>query len=800
MNRFASAALFFPVGLVLSTARAAERPESAAPIVAPANAARVDIPESLRKAAKHFGLDLDSVPAFHDKRNWMELAYDGKRRGMAVPHKACVIIEYGLQRFWLADMFPHPDPTTVVGPFAGNAITMLDLPTVMRDGLAKRNYGTHIHAISAMMRCDDPALAKLGLGALPYAMNGNVTDVQSFLHYSEAALPSRRNKLAAMGLTKEVNAAIAAMNHGRERIAAVTVQPAKRDYQPGYDPTMEQRHGIGVLPEEAWGEEKNGLQAALTVPETLKLNEMFPVHFVVRNISPAPIRFSLPGHTGNLSVRFGDGRRSSGTEGIRGHSQPLTHWSLDPGHQTAVLCANLQIMAKDEIRPKGAIDNAIPGPVTIWASTYSSDKWSHAPDRDPELVAVPDDEWKGSLKTAERTFALLAAQAPFEPSPPPDLPADHGLGHVRGFPEGLDYHRSEVIALDTAIQLYLNDKDDAHWIIDHDSYHTALAWGPIRAEGLGKLGLLKLIEAASRELVATPGDHRDGYRRVNALVGGAKPLATLGLQLVPELKIPDLDSVPPDGLIRLIRSRRNALAAMGLEDETTSVLDILTKIYPPLPPDDDFTVVSTTDSPEALPDAAWGPENDGIRAAALMPDRITDGATKNVRIFIRNTSDRDIRLTVSDHSGYDYATATDLKGVPLSSARPIVYPNGFSGFIAPVYDPGISRQHPPLATLTKLLLEPGAVHELQTPTALAYAKDKKAQRQRTTGRWPEGTPAVTTITGPPTGALVTWHLHTANGAEYSQDLEKRTWPARGGWSGILETAPTKVTLQAQPDE
>ncbi len=53
-----------------------------------------------------------------------------------------------------------------------------------------------------------------------------------------------------------------------------------------------------------------------------------------------------------------------------------------------------------------------------------------------------------------------------------------------------------------------------------------------------------------------------------------------------------------------------------------------------------------------------------------MPDAITDGATENVRIFIRNTSDRDIRLTVSDHAGYDYATATDPKDERMRT-RPI---------------------------------------------------------------------------------------------------------------------------------
>lgn len=144
-----------------------------------------------------------------------------------------------------------------------------------------------------------------------------------------------------------------------------------------------------------------------------------------------------------------------------------------------------------------------------------------------------------------------------------------------------------------------------------------------------------------------------------------------------------------------------------------------------------------------------------------------------------------------------------MKGAPLPSDRPLVYPSGFSGFIVPEYDPGVSQQNPPTATLTKLLLKPGAVYELKTPTALSYpiAKPEAANGGRMMGfgqPWPEGTPAVTSLSGPPVEAFVTWHLHTANGAEYSKKDGQRTWPTRGGWSGILETAPAKMSLQAAP--
>ncbi|MDG1071659.1 MAG: hypothetical protein P8P32_08610 [Akkermansiaceae bacterium] len=46
------------------------------------------------------------------------------------------------------------------------------------------------------------------------------------------------------------------------------------------------------------------------------------------------------------------------------------------------------------------------------------------------------------------------------------------------------------------------------------------------------------------------------------------------------------------------------------------------------------------------------------------------------------------------------------------------------------------------------------------------------------------------------GALIIWRLHTANGAEHSKDLKSRTQPPKGGWAGILETAPLKISLRA----
>lgn len=217
---------------------------------------------------------------------------------MELTSKVSVIVEDGLIRFWLADRFPHPNPTTVVGPFQGNAIKKLNLPKVLREGIAERNFSSHMQTISGLLSSDEMNLAKLGLEALPFAMEQDVRDVDSFLHFAERSLPRRVEAFEKMGLAKKTKAALASMEKARKRIKAVAVEAVRPGYQPGYDPRKERRkerrNGIGVLPETAWGEEKDGLQAALTAPEELELNERITVWFVFRNVSDTTLRVSLP--------------------------------------------------------------------------------------------------------------------------------------------------------------------------------------------------------------------------------------------------------------------------------------------------------------------------------------------------------------------------------------------------------------------------------------------------------------------------------------------------------------------------
>jgi hypothetical protein len=375
------------------------------PIVAPKNAAAVPIPDLLQRAAKKLGLDPSKVPAFYDDRNILELSFYGNRRGIPGPDKSGILIKKGLQRYWLADQFPDPKPTTILGPFDGNAIEDLKLLQVFQEGLKERNYGSHMQALRGLLHSEDPGLVRFALQIVPPSMSERPSEVESFLHFLKSALPARQEAFAKMGLAKETTAALKSMKLAHARIAAVTVQPPARAYQAGYDPAKEQRNGIGILPDDAWGEPKNGLQAALTTPPTLKLNERVPLYFVFRNITDDTIRVSFPGTTGNLRLRYESTPHLTygGTEGIGGLRQALTHWSLPPGQQAMVFCRDLQIMKKGTISPKGAYENGKPDTISLWASSDSDDEWEYRRNQEPRLVAVPESGWSDTCPPGSGT-------------------------------------------------------------------------------------------------------------------------------------------------------------------------------------------------------------------------------------------------------------------------------------------------------------------------------------------------------------------------------------------------------------
>ena len=471
-----------------------------------------------------------------------------------------------------------------------------------------------------------------------------------------------------------------------------------------------------------------------------------------------------------------------------GHDRNFAErWELKPGHQANVSARPIQFRGPDEeLALTRSWSDVLPGMQT-WTARISNrgEHWVRSPKDDGTSVkfVVPPGEWLGSLKAPPRRVELLRDKVPVQITSPRGLPADHELNHVLGPPQTINGSRTERIELRDGLTFYLNTERDQHWLADYARYTQTLYWGPIAGDQLSRLELLDQIAHRSRQLVLNAPDSSPAHRRVRLLVSSSQPLAELGLQLALLLDVPNpKESIPWDDVARMIRDRRVELQRMKLTSPMRAALEKLTVHDPALPDDSEFQVVSSQAVPQQVPDDAWGPANDGLCAAALMPEAIEEGKAVPVRLFLRNVGSKDIHLTVSDRPGYDYAAAADVHGAKLTTARPLVYPMGFASAIYPELNPGQNTSNPPLTTLTKILLRPGASMELKTKTALRLNRaDEPLQQPFQLGHAEDsGQAGVTIINSKATEAFVTWHLHTANGAIHSKDLRRRLWPAKGG--------------------
>lgn len=573
--------------------------------------------------------------------------------------------------------------------------------------------------------------------------------------------------------------------------AIVASEPAT-PYIQGYDPANSDREHMHLVPDEAWGEVVNGLQTAISAPEKIRLNEVVTMHLVVRNVSPKTIRVSLPKHPLILSVQRVGGRL---IYTVNGRSEEWHSWELTPGHQADLACPPVQVLALGDFGLRNALTQLKAGEHRLYAHTGTNgNRLLTGDDGVRREVPLPKGEWTGWLSTAKRPIEIVGEKAKFGVTPHARLPRGNGLKYVVGstpFATG----RTEWIEMGDGLTFALNGSSDEHWLADHGTYNQGVYWGPIPAGRLKRLKLLEEVKQLSQKFIENARfDHQIDHR-IAVLITCQQPLTEIGLEFAARRKKPKpTASVPSDYLVRTIRDRRVELIEMGLDEPMNQAMAVLTADDPTLPDDSPFQVISSKAIPADLQDDAWGPENDGLRAAALMPDSITAGFTELVRLFIRNVSDRDIRLAISERAGYDYATAVDVDGNKLESMRPLVYPNFFASVITAELNPGQVTQYPPTATLAKILLKPGAVFELSTKTALHF--HTPGQPVEYIGITPpDGKPAVTYIKTKPTAAWVTWHLHTANGAIHSPDLKRRLWPAKGGWSGLLRTAPVRINLK-----
>lgn len=572
-------------------------------------------------------------------------------------------------------------------------------------------------------------------------------------------------------------------------------ESADRQYRPGYDAEKTPRKYLRGLPEPAWGPEIKGLQAGLVAPKSIRMNEVTTFYLVVRNVSDRTIRVSVPERPVLVNIQPGESTLSYTMSGGGG---ALVAWELKPGHQVDIASPPVQALAAGDFGLRKALTALRPGPhrLTAWTGAYGKG-WVLNEDGTRREIVTPKDEWRGKLAAAKRMMEIVPDKAPFkvtELTGLPGLPDDHGLSHVVGRPPTLNQGRVEWIALRDGLDFAFDCSHDEHWLLD-GRYSIAVFWGPIPAGRLQELGLLDRFVRLSREHILADTYPSEKDERVANLISCEQPLAGIGLDFVSLLKLPNpTERIPTDYVARTIRDRRVTLTAMGLAKPMQKALEHLTANDPPLPDDSQFRVIADDTLPAGLPEDAWGPKNDGLQAAALMPDAIAEGETKPVRLLIRNVSDRDIRLAVSERTGYDYARAVDLDDNKVPSIRPLVYPTFFASVIMPEINPGQNTQRPPTATLKMILLRPGAAFELTTPTALSYHSPENANESYKRMTPTKEQPAVTHINSKPGDVVVTWHLHTANGASHSYDLKRRLWPARGSWSGLLTTAPVQITL------
>ncbi|MFP6674742.1 MAG: hypothetical protein VB878_06665 [Pirellulaceae bacterium] len=591
---------------------------------------------------------------------------------------------------------------------------------------------------------------------------------------------------------------------GEERKTPGNSEPTRPEptrYYRGYDPQTSAIAGIDPVPETAWGEAVDGLQAAFISPATVRRGEVLTGYFVVKNISNKTIRVSFPVHP---YLRVYPDATPSISHGFVHEWDFVRKLELRPGYQAKLAVGPLQFLDDGDLGLNRSF-KIQPG-LQTWsvAIVNRGEFWVAGPDGPGGKSAkfiLPAGEWKGRLTVPPYRVELLEEKVPFQVTAPPELKlaGDQSVEPVFDAPHGIDLSSAERIEIRGGLWFYLNRERDEHWLHDHDRFTRTVYWGPISGDRLDELGLLALLEQNSKDLLERTEQVSIAHRRVEALVSSSKPLAQLGLQLVSLLDEPKHENrISSDRLVRAIRDRRVQLQEMKLTKNMEAAIKKLTIDDPPLPDDSTFNVISDKTLPDNLPRDAWGPQNDGLRAAALMPNKIELGETVIVRLFIRNVSSNEIRLTVSDRPGYDYATGNDAKGAKLNMTHASIYPEHFTGVVRPEVNPGESAQSPPLTTLTKILLKPGAVFELKTKTALKLnrASDKIDLQFALGPVLGVDEPAVTTIYAQPTEAILVWNLHTANGAIYSPDLERRLWPARGGWSGLLRTAPAKVSLRA----
>ena len=559
---------------------------------------------------------------------------------------------------------------------------------------------------------------------------------------------------------------------------------------------------LSKIPDSNWGEAVDGLQAAVTGPKEVRYNDRSKFFLVIRNVSDRSITTTL------LNQAYHPNLTAEGKPiGVGGYSnhQEFTRYQIEPKKYIAIPFPEITIVRGKVLKPAHAKRDLKPGRYFI-ATTISAagEKWGRFNSDEPvKKITYAEGDWRGYLKTNGCGFQLLDEDSKLDIPPPFAFTDPAHLQPSFDQPKGLDYHNFNF-ELSPNLNLQFNSAANEHWIGEHGNYNRTLYWGPFTAEALQQLNVLKTVETQIESRLAGGADKASpALWEMNQLAQLQKPIVEMVFRLIPKIRSEDEDQIVNNGfdfLGRSIRDRRLELYEMGLKEETQTALETLSRNLPDLPPETTFQTIGVDQNPADAPveQTQWGPENNGLRAAAIMPAEIKRGQTVEVRHFIKNVSDAAIFLTVSDRSGYDTASAVDSKGAIIDIENELIYPSAFSSVIHSETDPGLATQKPATANLIRLKLEPKAIWELETKAKLHHFESDESHPRKEAkfiGRRNKNNDAIATIkVKNTTEALVTWELHTANGAEYSEDLKSRIWPAKGGWSGLLHTAPTEVKL------
>ena len=372
-------------------------------------------------------------------------------------------------------------------------------------------------------------------------------------------------------------------------------------------------------------------------------------------------------------------------------------------------------------------------------------------------------------------------------SVPVEFPTNHGISSSPNPPPTLD--RRMQVRLPDRRWLYLDPVSGEHWICIPTVDGTATYWGPMTTDQLVKFGLLEKIATIWIKQANTDRNkngNRDAQRAAPALLAARDtPLSALGLSIATTTL---MEKGYREDIVDSLRKQRVKLISQGLEKEMRAALNRLTANEPPLPKPTEFTDIKTSaELPAGFADSMWGPVDEGLCAAAVMPAEIPLNDYVAVRFFFKNVGDQPLYLAVCKLGTFNHPEVKDAKGKPVNLKLPVIYSGMASGAAIPLRYPDGHW-----APLIRLMLAPGVVYELE-PSYLHWELQPPPQDQNHRPSVDAKISMSTTnIYGPAGEITIKWNLKTTSGRQLDR---KHPWPTKGCWSGVPQTPPQRVMLK-----